>query len=36
MSDDNPLLPFALGAATTSLIVLAALLVYRKRASHLR
>lgn len=35
-SDDNPLLPFALGAATTSLIVLAALLVYRKRASHLR
>lgn len=30
--DDNPLLPFALGAASTSLIVIIALLIYRRRA----
>ena len=34
--DSNPLLPFALGAASTSLVMLAAMLIYRKRADQLR
>lgn len=35
-SDDSPLLPFALGTAALSVIVLAALLAYRKRTNRLR